>query len=271
MNKINSIITKSTKEIIKDINDYPLLSDRQNRIDLSKDIIDVLSTQLETNIASGIRKVPDIPDDIVVKDDDMISLYSDKFSKSDYYNLLKLNIKVCPVCGCSIPTTIDHYFPKSEHPLFSVTPVNLVPMCFDCNKNKDTKDPNEKAFPVFNAYYDDIDISNYLIMDFSFLDDGTFVPRFRLEITGADNAEEIMIEENFKLFCLKNKYENEAALTFELKKEIFKNIYLNSGAEALRNFIAQNDPSNRKYPFITAFYQSLLKNFDLLTGYLGGI
>lgn len=40
----------------------------------------------------------------------------------------------CPYCGgLGQVYTLDHYLPKSYYPSYSVTPLNLVPACRDCN------------------------------------------------------------------------------------------------------------------------------------------
>lgn len=44
----------------------------------------------------------------------------------------------CPLCGMGYASTLDHYLPKSKFPQLSVTPLNLVPACKDCNKEKKT-------------------------------------------------------------------------------------------------------------------------------------
>jgi hypothetical protein len=58
-------------------------------------------------------------------------------------------LKVCPGCDGKPPSgadgimheDIDHFFPKSKHPFLSIHPLNLTPLCKDCNqtykRNKD--------------------------------------------------------------------------------------------------------------------------------------
>lgn len=42
----------------------------------------------------------------------------------------------CPLCGFGQATTLDHYLVKSRFPKYSVTPINLVPSCRDCQSEK---------------------------------------------------------------------------------------------------------------------------------------
>lgn len=51
---------------------------------------------------------------------------------------------ICPYCGKPEDTSsfrIDHFLPKSEYPVFALTPVNLVPCCSECNEKKGRKIP----------------------------------------------------------------------------------------------------------------------------------
>ncbi|WP_081062288.1 hypothetical protein [Burkholderia cepacia] len=46
-------------------------------------------------------------------------------------------LKYCPMCGTTLPSTHDHYLPASRFPEFAVHPLNLVPCCAKCNSTKD--------------------------------------------------------------------------------------------------------------------------------------
>jgi 5-methylcytosine-specific restriction endonuclease McrA len=80
-------------------------------------------------------------EDGVVKKSDMIDVYKNKFSKKGqpgrtYYDKLMAipKSKKCPLCGQRVVSSLDHHLPKTKYPVLSVTPVNLVPACSDCNK-----------------------------------------------------------------------------------------------------------------------------------------
>jgi 5-methylcytosine-specific restriction endonuclease McrA len=47
----------------------------------------------------------------------------------------------CPFCEISAATTVDHYLPKTHYPEFSIYPLNLVPLCADCNLKKRDQSP----------------------------------------------------------------------------------------------------------------------------------
>lgn len=55
-----------------------------------------------------------------------------------YYDAILSNAPSgkCPYCGLGQASTLDHYLPKTSYPQYSVTPLNLIPACKDCNTGK---------------------------------------------------------------------------------------------------------------------------------------
>jgi hypothetical protein len=60
----------------------------------------------------------------------------------------------CPFCGFGQASTLDHYLPKSKYPLVSVLPLNLVPACKDCNKDKGISIATTAETQCLHPYYD---------------------------------------------------------------------------------------------------------------------
>jgi len=81
---------------------------------------------------------------------------SNKPARSVYDSLVQsehLNGR-CPFCAIGDATTLDHYLPKTKFPQLSVTPLNLVPACKDCNTGKSATialTPEEQAL---HPYFD---------------------------------------------------------------------------------------------------------------------
>lgn len=92
--------------------------------------------------------------------DDLIGLYDRMLDKKRsgraYYNKLRSAAKddTCPYCGQRKVRTLDHYLPKSRFSLLGVAPVNLVPSCSDCNKDKDTKATGKPDKQFIHPYFD---------------------------------------------------------------------------------------------------------------------
>ncbi len=93
------------------------------------------------------------------------AVYADKIS-------LATGIKTCPYCNAALTIVaeneggkkksrfqLDHFYPKSKYPLFSISFFNLIPSCGNCNNTKSSK-------PVtlgldFHLYADETPIDGY--------------------------------------------------------------------------------------------------------------
>lgn len=61
----------------------------------------------------------------------------------------------CPICGVSFAKELDHYVPRELFPEFSANPLNIIPLCHDCNHDKGAKWKDNKGYRlIFNAYFD---------------------------------------------------------------------------------------------------------------------
>jgi hypothetical protein len=95
-----------------------------------------------------------------VEEEELRNLYSrvlrDGGERETYDLILALpNQKICPQCGVGRARTLDHYFPRSRFPELAVVPINLVPVCGDCNFEKLDLNPTSISECVFNPYFDD--------------------------------------------------------------------------------------------------------------------
>lgn len=71
---------------------------------------------------------------------------------------------LCPYCCQIRASTLDHYLDKASYPQFSVTPINLIPACKDCNHNKAAySKPQDTSTEIINPYYDNVDQDSWLI------------------------------------------------------------------------------------------------------------
>ena len=105
------------------------------------------------------------PDNTVVlgevKQKELKKLYSNymvpkkKPGRIFYDQILILANGKCPLCSIGHASTLDHYLPKSKFPIFSVTPLNLVPACRDCNHEKNDAAATRAEDQVLHPYFDD--------------------------------------------------------------------------------------------------------------------
>jgi len=63
----------------------------------------------------------------------------------------------CPLCGRGVVYTLDHHLPKAHYPDLALTPINLVPACQDCNKNKTSALPTIAAEETLHPYFDNVE------------------------------------------------------------------------------------------------------------------
>ena len=99
---------------------------------------------------------------------EMERVYRGTFVRSartrNIYDTLKKLPKndVCPLCSQRTVSSLDHYLPQSSHPVLTVTAVNLVPACFECNKRKLALVAAEANQQTLHPYFDDVDAARWL-------------------------------------------------------------------------------------------------------------
>lgn len=101
-------------------------------------------------------------------------LYTDKLAHKDgccraFYDKIKVQAAdTCPYCEVGRITTLDHFLPKCEHPTFSITPINLVPACSDCNHLKHDKCPTTSSDAFVHPYFEDTEQDIWLRANLNF-------------------------------------------------------------------------------------------------------
>jgi 5-methylcytosine-specific restriction endonuclease McrA len=67
-----------------------------------------------------------------------------QFLKSPEWRALRATVlaemgSVCVKCGSTEQVQVDHIFPRSKFPELALERTNLRPLCWPCNKSKNTK------------------------------------------------------------------------------------------------------------------------------------
>lgn len=70
--------------------------------------------------------------------------------------------RLCSYCRLSFVKTLDHYLPKSAYPALAVSPINLIPVCSDCNTTKSNTVSSNKSGFTLHPYYDDFSSIHWL-------------------------------------------------------------------------------------------------------------
>ncbi|KMQ39599.1 hypothetical protein AAX19_02310 [Oenococcus oeni] len=117
-----------------------------------------------------------------------VSIYKGKFNDNCRDLMLKSEeFQSCPVCdGPYYPLTLDHVLPKSEFTQFALTPINIVPLCWNCNKRKGEYVGLDYERSSFNPYFEDFSSLSGITIDVEFLDS---YPRFKPKILYSKEVE----------------------------------------------------------------------------------
>lgn len=148
----------------------------------------------------------------------------------------------CPLCGQRDVSTLDHHLPEARYPIYSVTPLNLVPACHKCNFNKKSAFPTSADTQTFHPYYDDFDDGIWLI---------AFVMKtnpvsvfFEVSSPASWNAiKSARARHHFKLMQLSELYSTHAASDLAGNKWLMEKLLDSGGIESVRGHIAESAES----------------------------
>lgn len=68
----------------------------------------------------------------------------------------------CSYCQISRANTLDHFLPKNDFPLLSVSPWNLIPACSECNSKILSRNNNLSNLMLIHPFFIDTDWSDCL-------------------------------------------------------------------------------------------------------------
>lgn len=217
---------------------------------------------------------------ITSKDDDNYTFSSIQNYYSEYYSgrtlfkyreyMEQLVEKRCPICDCSFAysqVTLDHILPKSKFPFLSITPINLVPTCYNCNMRKNDGIPSK----VLNPYFHGFSPFDYLTIIIKVNVEKPF--ESTIDINFADlnvvPQEQVMyIRENIDLYKLRQKYLDLTNVAFlKLMDEFQQVIHLNSDVYSITELkgyflCLDNYVDSEGYKFID---ESYLRHLCILT------
>lgn len=217
---------------------------------------------------------------ITSKDDDNYTFSSIQNYYSEYYSgrtlfkyreyMEQLVEQRCPICDCSFAysqVTLDHILPKSKFPFLSITPINLVPTCYNCNMRKNDGIPSK----VLNPYFHGFSPFDYLTIIIKVNVEKPF--ESTIDINFADlnvvPQEQVMyIRENIDLYKLRQKYLDLTNIAFlKLMDEFQQVIHLNSDVYSITELkgyflCLDNYVDSEGYKFID---ESYLRHLCILT------
>lgn len=250
--KLRQRLTNSSEYISAQSDEYDKLS---NQHCLEK----VLKEALPTNVSKK----------------EMVDLYDKKFVgnakiKDKYYNKIMIEAKgKCPICGIGQASTLDHYLAKTIYPMYSVTPLNLVPVCKDCNYNKRDSEYNSIIEFPLNPYYDNVDNTIWLEAELM-IKDGSLCTKYRINeaVEVLDKVLYKRLQNHFALYKLSRIYSIQAATEISENASLWKKYYAEWGESTFYSYITDCLHSYEKVQYNTwktALYRAISNNVGIIS------
>lgn len=214
----------------------------KNELNQSKHLFETAETEFDSkkanNTLSSITRGQFVSTNVTVSV--LKKLYQERMIVKgnlgrDFYNALILLAPKgkCPLCCHRKATTLDHYLPKSKYALLSITPINLVPACKECNIGKKIAFPTASKEETLHPYYDSISAHNWLKMEV--ISPKPFIVEYYVE---AHNSWTTLLGErtkaHFESFNLNELYSDHAVEFFDDLRLTFEEAFNLGGSDGLK-------------------------------------
>jgi hypothetical protein len=274
-------IIKPTIDIKQIVNDCILnMTDLALKAEIVRTISQIESAEIEYNLKKGTNELFQITRgteiSAIVTKKVLKEMYSDRFSKKGnaarkHYDLLILSApnSRCPLCGVRLATTLDHNLPKSKYALLSVSALNLIPSCTDCNKGKLADFPRASNDETIHPYYDDLE--NLKWLSCRVLEVNPLVIEYYVSVDpGTDALLSERIINHFNSFNLNDLYRAHGLEEFSNRRIEFINLYNKGGRNLLRDHLEEGYLSRLATninSWQSAFYEAILNDHDFTNGH----
>ena len=164
---------------------------------------------------------------------------------------------ICPLCSQRGASTLDHHLCKTEYPLLSVTPINLVPSCKDCNFSKTANYPATAEEETIHPYFDNIEDVIWLSAEIIQNTPATIT----FSVSGPEAWEELLVnrvKNHFKVLCLNELYSVNAGVELNGIRFLLTKIFNSTGSEGVRAHLLDNLES-READNINSWQSSLYR------------
>lgn len=243
-------------------------------IKIFQDFEDDFDLKKQTNTLYQIGRNIDV--NLNINTDFLKKLYTQKMldKKNDtrrYYDFIIMSAKSgkCPQCNQRQADTLDHYLAKSDYPILSVSPLNLIPSCATCNKNKLIEFPTSEEDELIHPYYDDFDSINWLECSIVQIKPLLFLFSVKNSIFPGKEFLEQRLINHFESFALNELYKTHSAEEFENITYQIEKLYHKGGFNELKEYLFDCFESRKNSDinsWQTAFYKCLFENDDFCNG-----
>ncbi|GAA3250760.1 hypothetical protein ACFO1B_44035 [Dactylosporangium siamense] len=175
------------------------------------------------------------------------------------YDAIKSALEVCPLCNQRKVEQVDHHLPKTLYPALAVTPLNLVPICSDCNKFKLDQAPVSADLQTLHPYYENVESEKWLQAEV--LAGNPAALRFFVEPPSNWNSVlEARVRYQFRVCQLGALYGVHASGELRMLRHNLTNLYQRGGAELVRQQLVDQADTRRAVhinSWQTATYEAL--------------
>lgn len=202
---------------------------------------------------------------------DLENIYTNKLVGGNkearaYYDEIKFSDarRICPLCGIGITNNLDHYLPKTKYPNLAVSPLNLVPTCSDCNKNKGDKVSLKEHERTIHPYYDDIDKHEWLSVKITKNLDVEYNVQ---KVPDWSEGKNKTVAFHFKILKLNELFSINAANELISNTSMFRSLKQKNGISHLKELLEELYKTNlnaSKSSWKTSLYKCLSQNVELL-------
>lgn len=168
-----------------------------------------------------------------VEEKEFESIYNDKLVAKkaigrDIYMRIK-NLCVdkyenrCPSCAKRPVSTLDHFLPKTIFTQLSISPLNLIPNCYECNKIKSVYVATNNYNELIHPYFDDIDSEQWLYAKLI----NTEFPVIEYVIVKPDSWSDRLYERvknHFSIYDLESLYASNAMTMLNSHRKAFQDL-----------------------------------------------
>ncbi|WP_225797783.1 hypothetical protein [Streptomyces aculeolatus] len=180
----------------------------------------------------------------------------------------------CPMCGVGSVRQVDHHMPKSIYPYLAAVPINLLPICSDCNFAKSDSAPTCYEEQTLHPYFDDIDEDRWLKARLiTSLDDGSAYEAMPLDRPASwviefyvdppfswDSRLAGRVRHHFETFNLAQLFEDQAADELPGIELSIEEVFRDGGALGVSEYmagLARSRARLHKNSWMVALYEAL--------------
>ncbi len=168
----------------------------------------------------------------------------------------------CPYCGHRRVRQLDHFLPKSKYPAFSVAPMNLVPSCSDCNKDKLAGDAARLEDLPLHPYFENVDHQAWLTAELIEGPIAVFIFSVSQDC-GLPDIDLLRLQSQFDDLNLGELYTTEANDELASIRLNLRRVLQNVGKDGVQEFLedaALSFEHHQRNSWKTAMYQQAAKS-----------